>query len=160
MVVCVLLMVDLVGGVTALQCCMLYNLWLRDWQSWNGWIVTLFSVWCDPLAVHCFLVVCADTCDHVITCVNMQTFPLSVGVVVWLCGWINLSFQTIPTMIHGLDIDLINMEVFWHDLFSGYSLQFTSSLSLSLYLSVYGARPCSLTPGLQSLHPLLMKLNY
>lgn len=56
------------------------------------------------------LMVCGDTCDRrvsVITCVNMQTFPLSVAGGVWLRGSINSSFQSVVAVTHGLHFNLM-----------------------------------------------------
>ncbi len=70
---------------------------------------------CHPLAVHCsrrFVAIHVITVLSVVTCVTMQTFPLSVDVGVWTHGYINSSFQSIQALIHGLHFDLRKMDSF------------------------------------------------
>lgn len=111
----------------SLQCCMLYNLWLCRWQSWLdcGIMLSVMLIISCPL----LLMVCGAACDHhmsVITCVNMQTFPLCccwcvvsmvellhhfclywpwlMGCILITCGWdsfdteINSSLNTSHTL--------------------------------------------------------------
>lgn len=76
-------------------------IWLWTWQPCSAaccitcdcavdnhdWTVVVFSV--SFIGRPLLSVVCGDTCGHrlsVVTCVNVQTFPLSADVGVWLHG--------------------------------------------------------------------------
>lgn len=116
--VCLLLMVVCAFGCgcdsCSAACCV--TLWLCCWQSWPDCCVALSVMLSIVFAL--FSVGCGWSCDlcvSLITRANVQTFSLSVGVGVWLHGWINSPFQSIWVMIH-----------------SSVLLTFTSSLTLCI----------------------------
>lgn len=147
--------------VTALQCCMLYNLWLCWWQSWPDCGIVLsvmLSVGCPLLwwfeAIH---VIAACLWSHVLTCRHSHCLLL---VVVW--GFVvELIHHFSPYWPWLMGCILISCRWNSFDTEINSSLDIPYSLSLSVLISVFfysdhDSKTAHLHPSKPAYHQLLV----